>query len=310
MSLRSGVVLAGGILRVAVRKFAQVNGLFLASGLAFSLILYAIPLALIMISLLGYTVLGSAQAMSEVESVIRRFLPRSQQAFAENVASIVANRGLLGAAGFVSFLVFSTTVFGSIRFVLNIVFEAGPGRSFLGGIARDLLMLAFCVALVLIAIVAGWLLDQVRAAGDHLPWLAPLWEFVVRAVRTLLALALAGGLIYGLYRFSPAKTLSPDALAVGSLAALALFEVARRSFAWYIEFAQSSIALYGALSGLVFLFFWLYYASAVFVLGAAAGWAYEHMKRADSGSIATPALGLAMIAIMPHLGDWIRKALR
>lgn len=268
---------------MTMRKFAQINGLFLASGLAFSLLLYAIPLALIMISLLGYTVLESEQALSEVESVIRRFLPRSQQAFVEDVASIVANRGLLGAAGFVSFLVFSTTVFGSVRLVLNIVFEAGPGRSFLRSIARDLLMLAFCVALVLIAIGAGWLLDQVHAVGDHIPWLAPLWELVVRAGRTLLALALAWGLIYGLYRFSPAKTLRPDSLVVGSLVALALFEVAKRSFAWYIQFAQSSAVLYGALGGLVFLFFWLYYASAVFVLGAAAGWAHQHMKRADFG---------------------------
>jgi membrane protein len=288
MRLRSGVTLVGGVLRLTMRKFAKDNGLFLASGLAFSLLLYAIPLALIMISLLGYTVLESEQALNEVESVIRRFLPRSQQAFAESVASIVANRGLLGAAGFGSFLVFSTTVFGSVRFVLNVVFEAGPGRSVLRGIARDLLMMGWCVALVLIAIGAGWLLDQVLAVGDHLPRLAPLWNLAVRAMRTLFALALAGGLIYGLYRFSPAKTLRPDALVVGSLVALALFELARRSFAWYIQFAQSSVVLYGALGGLVFLFFWLYYASVAFVLGAEAGWAYEHRKRPRDGEPVSP----------------------
>jgi uncharacterized BrkB/YihY/UPF0761 family membrane protein len=75
MRLRSGVTLVGGVLRMTMRKFAKDNGLFLASGLPFSLLLYAIPLALIMISLLGYTVLESEQALNEVESVIRRFLP-------------------------------------------------------------------------------------------------------------------------------------------------------------------------------------------------------------------------------------------
>jgi len=45
-----------------------------------------------------------------------------------------------------------------------------------------------------------------------------------------------------------------------------------------VAFAQESLALYGALGGLMFFFFWLYYASVVFVLGAEIGLAYEQAR--------------------------------
>ncbi|MGZ8365904.1 MAG: hypothetical protein ACXW37_06005, partial [Nitrospira sp.] len=71
MSVRTrvnrGGTLVWTILRTMVSKFSRDNGLFLASGLAFSLLLYVIPLALLMISILGYTVLESEQAMEEVQ---------------------------------------------------------------------------------------------------------------------------------------------------------------------------------------------------------------------------------------------------
>ncbi|NJN36885.1 MAG: hypothetical protein HC794_07290 [Nitrospiraceae bacterium] len=110
-------------------KFVVDNGWILASAVAFNLLLYFIPLSLLMISLLGYTVLDSERAMHEVQSVLKSFLPRSQHGLADNLAVVVADRGLLGFFGFASFLVFSTFVFSSARTALNRVFQvkkSGP----------------------------------------------------------------------------------------------------------------------------------------------------------------------------------------
>ncbi len=277
VNLRRRGALAWLVLRLMVSKFGRDNGLFLASGLAFSLLLYSIPLALIMISVLGYTVLESEQAMEEVQSVIRQFLPRSQEAFVENVAAVVADRGLLGMVGFGSFLVFSTTVFGSIRHVLNIVFQAGPARSLLRGTAQDFLMMVFCIALLFLTIGVASLFTVLGHLGDVVPWGAPLWSGGLRLAGKLTGLLLAGSLIMGLYRFSPARTLSLRSLAVGAIVMVVLFELARQAFALYVEFAQATIALYGVLGAFLFFFLWLYYASVVFVLGAEVGWAYEQV---------------------------------
>jgi membrane protein len=274
-NLRRGGTLAWAVVRAMPAKFQEDNGLFLASGLAFSLLLYVIPLALIMISVLGYTVLESRQAMEEVQSVIRQFLPQSEQIFAEHVGAIVADRGLLGLVGFMSLLVFSTMVFGSIRHVLNIVFQAGPARSFLRGTAQDLLMMIFCVMLLLAGIGLASVEAFIGNLVDMIPWAGSLWGQGLQVIRQAVVVLLGGGLIFGLYRFSPVKTLKASSLAAGAGVAVVLFWLAKHGFAWYVQFAQASIPLYGALGAFLFFFLWLYYASVVLVVGAEAAWVFE-----------------------------------
>jgi membrane protein len=259
----------------ALKKFVRDNGLFLASGVAFSLLLYSLPLTLIMISVLGYTMLESQEAMQEVQSVLRQFLPRSEQAFAENVATVVADRGLLGVLGMGSFLLFSSMVFGSIRHVLNVVFQAGPSRGLLRGTAHDLLMMAFCTALLAATIGLSSLFTLVTYLDDQFSWMTPMLRGGGRLVEKLVSLFMGGLLIFGLYRFSPVRTLKVRSLLVGSVVTIALFELAKQGFVWYVEFARPSVSLYGLLGGFVFLFLWLYYASAIFVMGAEAAWAFD-----------------------------------
>jgi membrane protein len=259
------------------------NGFFLAMGLAFNLLLYFIPLVLMMTALLGYTFFESSRAMTEVQSLVRQFLPQSQHAFADNLAAIVSHRGLLGVTGSIFFLVFSSTLFGSARYVLNIVFKAHVRRSFLKGLLRDFLMMMITAILLTLAIGAGILLALVRTFGaESLPVLAPMLEPVWWAVGQLLALAMLASLFYVFYRYAPAQRLSQIALLVASLSATFLFELARRGFAWYVEFAHEALALYGVLSGLIFFFFWLYYASLVFVLGAEVGYTVDQLGSSSS----------------------------
>jgi membrane protein len=262
-------------LKNTIYNFFRDNGFFLAMGLAFNLLLYFIPLALLMISLLGYTFLESERAMAEVQSVVRRFLPQSEQALADNLAAIVANRGRLGFVGSLFFFVFSSTLFGSVRHVLNIVFKAQQRRSFISGLFRDFVMMLITAILLMLAIGAGTFLALARTVGvERLPVAAPMLEFVWGLTGQLLALGLLASLFYVLYRYAPARRLSRGALLVASLSATILFELARWAFNWYVAFAYETLTLYGVLGGLMFFFFWLYYASLVFVLGAEIGFAY------------------------------------
>jgi membrane protein len=139
-------------------------------------------------------------------------------------------------------------------------------------------MLLTAILLVLALGVAA-LLTLARTVGRaHLPVLAPLLEPVWMSAGKLLTLVFLASLFYVFYRFAPARTLRQRALLIASLSGTMLFELTRWSFAWYVAFAQESLALYGALGGLMFFFFWLYYASVVFVLGAEIGFAYEQAR--------------------------------
>ena len=279
MIVRKQISLAWTVLKTTVQTFYQDNGFFLAMGLAFNLLLYFIPLGLLLISLLGYTFLDSERAMNEVDSVVRQFLPRSEQVFADNLKEVLSNRGLLGLVGFFFFLIFSSTLFGSVRHVLNVIFQAQKRRSFIKGLLRDFLMMLVTAILMMLSIGAGILLAVVRTIGiERLSVAEPMLEFVLGFTGKLITLVLLASLFYVFYGYAPARALSRGALLVASLGATILFELARWAFAWYVTFAHETLALYGVLGGLMFFFFWLYYASLVFVLGAAVGFAYEQSR--------------------------------
>lgn len=271
-AFRSG----GRMVAAALQKFFADNGFFLASALAFNLLLYFIPLSLLMISLLGYTVLDSERAMNEVQSALKAFLPRSQQALADNLSAVVADRGLLGLFGFASFVAFSTFLFGSVRAVLNRVFQVKQERTFVKGMGVDLLMMGLTALLMLLAVGTTWSLATAVTLSEQ----SQSWSSIARPGLVVLGkvftVAVTVLLFYVLYRFSPASTLSGRALMIASVTGSALFQIAKWGFTWYVEIAQQSLELYGALGGLMFLFVWLYYASLVLIIGAEAGWAYDH----------------------------------
>ena len=262
----------------ALRRFFTDGGLFLASALAFNLLLYFIPLSFLMVSLLGYTVLDSEQAMDEVQSALKAFLPSSQQALADNLAAIIAGRGLLGVFGFASFFVFSLFLFGSVRSVLNRVFQVKQERTFVRGMGVDLLLMGLTALLLLLGVaatrsltVAGALIERSPSWGGLLQPGLVVSGKVVGVTVTLL-------LFYILYRFPPATTMSNRALMIASVTGTVLFQLTKWGFAWYVAAAQANIELYGAVGALMFLFLWLYYASAVFIIGAEVGRAYDQQK--------------------------------
>lgn len=282
MLLRQYIGYAWTVLKKTGQSFYQDNGYFLAMGLAFNLLLYFVPLILLMISALGYTFLDSEKAMAEVQSVVRQFLPYSEQAFAENLNAIISNRGLLGLIGFFFFLIFSSTLFGSVRHVLNVVFRADQGRGVFRGIGHDFLMMLVTALLLVLAITVGSLLALARAFGaEQLPMMTPVVEAFLSVVGKLFAWLFLFSIFYVFYRFAPARGLHRRDLLIASLSATTLFELARWAFTWYVAFARDALAVYGALAGLMFFFFWLYYASIIFVLGAEFGFACERSRQPE-----------------------------
>lgn len=270
----------------AARKFLRDNGPFLSSALAFNLLLYFIPLSLLMVSLLGYTVLDSERAMGEVQSTLRAFLPRSQEVVGENLVVVVANRGLLGFVGFVSFLIFSTFLFGSVRTALNRVFCVRQERPFMRGMGIDVLMMASSAILLFLAVGSTWFLAIAGAFVERYPNWIGLVQPGLAVLSKVVGAAITACLFYVLYRFAPAATISIRALVLASIAGTFLFQAARWGFRWYVALAGSNVELYGAFGGVIFLFIWLYYASSVFVLAAEIGWSYDGMRQGHGGRVA------------------------
>ena len=273
--LFSGPVLK--IVTAAFRKFYQDDGAFLASGLAFGLLFYSVPFALLTVSALSYTVVKSDTALAWVRRISINLLPHSHDAFDSFISSIVASRGLLGFFGFIAFLFASSTTFGSVRLVLNRVFGGRESRGLVHGKLMEVVMMFGTSLLFFVIICAVYAINLVQSFLANLRFEQYLHPGIVLAAGAVGFLSTFVLYLF-LYRFSPSATLSRRALVVASGTATCLFQVSKWAFGVYLQYAQTTTAIYGALSALVFFFLWLYYTCMIFIFSAEVGWVFDRSR--------------------------------
>ena len=264
------------VLKRTIVKFFDDSGPFLASGLAFDLLLSSVPFSLLVVSALAYALGSSASALDMLQAVLQELLPTTRRAFTENLSALLEHRGLVGFLGGALFLLTGSVTFGSVRKVLNVVFQVPAPRSFFKGKATDVLVMLITSGLLTLMIALFSLLSLAESFLERFPRLGvmigPGWVFAGDVLGSLFTLTL----FYLLYRFCPAKTLQRPAIFVASFSGAALFELSKWGFAWYVELLQRNAGLYGAVGAIFFFLMWAYYACAVLILGAEIGWVLQN----------------------------------
>jgi membrane protein len=262
------------IVAAAFRKFNEDDGTFLASGLSFGLLFYCVPFALLSVSALSYTFVKSDTALVWVRRVSLNLIPQSSDVFDSFVTSVVAKRGLLGLFGFVAFVLASSTTFGSVRLVLNRIFGCRENRGLVHGKLMEIVMMIGTSLLFFIVICLVSLINLVHSLLANLAFEKYIHPGIV-LVGSSVGFLSTFALFYFLYRFSPTETLGSAALMIASITATGLFQISKWAFGLYLRYAQTTTAIYGALSALVFFFLWLYYACTIFVFSAEIGYVFD-----------------------------------
>jgi len=281
MTNRLATVLQGSwlVLKRTAGKFFDDNGLFLASGLAFDLLLFCFPFSLLFVSALGFALGSSDRAIEALQAILQELLPITRTAFMENLVMVLENKGLLGLLGFSMFFLTSSLTFGSVRAVLDTVFQVRNPPSFFRGKAWDVLVMLITSGLLALMIALTSLLSLTEGVLERFPRLeavvGPGWVFAGDVLGFLFTLAL----FYLLYRFCPSRTLPRPALAVAAFTGAALFELSKWAFAWYVDVAEGTAAWFGGVGGLFFFLMWVYYACAVLIVGAEVGWSLQQEWR-------------------------------
>lgn len=266
------------VLWQGIRDFFAVNGLFLSAGLAFYVLVYCFPLLFLFVSAVGYA-LRSDRAMSALERLIGQLMPTSGLVGSTSLDTLVHQREILGLVGVVTFLAFGTFLFDAVRHVLNTVFHVTQERPIWKAFGADFLVMLAMGVLLGLTIVVTSALEIAGEYGAQVRWIGAFFDSGWLLVGRGVGFALAMAMLYLLYRVAPAKTLSSRALMFTAFVGSCLFEVSKILFAWYVSVVGDTAVFYGALSGLIFLVLWIYYASAVFTLAASLGRAYELARR-------------------------------
>jgi membrane protein len=119
------------------------NVFFLAGGIAFNILLAVVPFALLLVTGLAYFLNQTGEsAAGEVSRLLDRLLPAGLTTGREVIGGVlveaVRTRGRVGVLSAVTFVWFSTRLFGSLRSVLADVFDIEQERGIVAGKLFDI----------------------------------------------------------------------------------------------------------------------------------------------------------------------------
>lgn len=260
------------------------NIFFLAGAIAFNILLAAVPFVLLLVAGLGYFLNQPATASSaEVSELLHRLLPphveTTETGIHRILNDVIEARGQIGFWGAVTFLWFSTRLFGSLRTVLAEVFDIEQDRGIVAGKLFDLKITAIATLLFVaysgmtayLAIATSRWNRLVETYGLQRTFMGEL-ELRVGQVLAFASILL---MFFSLYKFLPNRRVRWQTALLAAVFTSTLFEIAKSLFTrWVNEFNPGSFYT-GTLYAIVIVVFWVYYSAMIFVLGGEVGQVYE-----------------------------------
>jgi membrane protein len=266
-------------------KAAEDDALFLAGGVAFSILLAGVPFFLLLASGLGYALNKSEDAsLGAVTDFIRNLFPMAATGDGSLLDpvldDVVRTRGSAGVLGAIAFIWFSTRLFGSMRTVLLKAFAVPRAHGFVWGKLFDALLTVAASAIIVAWITLSAYIALARSSGvAFLNHVGLHNEQVMRpltyAAGRLLAFVLLVTLFATLYKVLPNRRVRWRQALVGGVTTAVLFEIARSLFTVVVHRINPGSIYTGTLGAIIVVMFWVYYAALIFVVGGEVSQVHE-----------------------------------
>jgi len=256
------------------------NAFFLARGLAFDVLVCLIPALFLLFVLFGFLFDSSRETIQYMSSYMKSMIPFSQQQVLRNLFSVVRNQKVLGILGGIGIVWTLSRLFGTIRTVMDTIFEAKKKRSLLQGKIFDLKMMGvgslFLLATVFVTSLSSMLRQMTpQTLGVKFLYLGMRGELTI----LLLGFVFTICLFFFLYKFVPDRKIQTRHALYAALAASILWELAKQIFRFYLMNVAEWNKVYGSFTLLFALVLWVYYSCIVFILGAEMGWAWSRKEK-------------------------------
>jgi membrane protein len=260
------------------------NIFFLAGGIAFNIMLVAVPFVLLLVSGLATLLNHSAdQTFADVTAIVDSLLPphaeTSESPVHRLLIDIIRTRGAVGVYSAIGFIWFSTRLFGSLRSVLADVFDIEIDRGIIAGKLYDIQVTVMSTLLLVAYTGLSAYLALATTRGvqiiERLGIRADVMGTVEYVFGRLVAFTFVALMFFGLYKFLPNRRIRWQTALLAALFTSTMFEIAKNVFTAYVaEFNPGSVYT-GTLYALVIIVFWVYYAAMIFILGGEVGQVYE-----------------------------------
>jgi membrane protein len=249
----------------------------LSGGLAFSLFVCIIPMTLIIFWLLG-KFLNSAEVELQIITLIDTVIPYETYAqfvkdiIFKRVKEVVEYRNIAGWVGIIGLFFAASGFASSLRTVLNKVYGTDIDINIFLGKLRDFLVIIIIVLVFLALILVLPILDFLISFAQTTPYLQvfnqPIFHRFFTASFSLFVMFL---IFVVLYKFMPTEKIRKRSVLLGAMWASIFWVAAKILFGMYLSSFTTFSRIYGAYALGIVVAFWIYYTSAVFILGAEIG---------------------------------------
>jgi len=286
MVRRPFVISLGWTLRDYVKRVwdnsGEDNVLFLAGGIAFNIILAALPFILLLATgvtyLLPIVYRGTINSTDQIGFFLDRLLPSHGEAnspYHKLINDLLRTRGSITMYSAIGFIWFSTRLFGSLRTVLASVFDIESERGIIAGKIFDVkitvvstLLFAASVTVTTYVAVASSALVSFNLGTDVISglqyWIGRTLGFVFIVL-----------MFFALYKYLPIRRVPAKTAWVAAAFTSLCFEGARTAFAYYTQTFNPASLYTGTLTAIVVVVVWCYYAALIFILGGEVGQVFQ-----------------------------------
>jgi len=232
----------------------------------------------------AYVLRQTADASTaEVAVLLDRLLPGGLSSgtglLRDVIADAIRTRGRVGLVSAVSFVWFSTRLFGSLRSVLAEVFDIDQERGLVAGKVFDVKVTVVSILLVVAYSGLSAYLSLATSSGVRVLINLGVRQDVMGGVEYWAGRAVAFSFItamfFGLYKTLPNRRIRWQTALLAASFAGVLLEVAKMVFAVYVRSFNPGSLYTGTLAAFVIVVFWVYYASVVFILGGEVAQVFE-----------------------------------
>jgi membrane protein len=256
-------------------RIAEHHTFLIASGLAFNILLYLIPMFLLAIFVIG-SYYDSAAAVEALSKLFENILPPGFQSgriidgIFQEVEFILDKKNIAGIIGFVSTLWLASALLSSLRAGLNLVFGIESKRIFIIYRLKDLLLALILMIFILIISFLYPAISYLKLMlNDTLPEFFDDFFFDLADIFGSLILSFL--FFVFIYKFIPGHSPEKSKVLLSSLICSFLVEVSRNAFAWYSAYIANYSKFYGGYAIIVTLALWIFYLSFIILFSAEIG---------------------------------------
>ncbi|MFN0053300.1 MAG: YihY/virulence factor BrkB family protein [Planctomycetales bacterium] len=262
-------------LRAAVRHWIRDDGFLLSAGLAYYASVSLFPICMVLFAGLGYLSQVSFALQDQqgelLAMVERNASPWLADQLRHMLAGIKTQAAVGGPLGLITLLVTAGSVFVQLDASIAKIWglPAGPARGIAATIKAVLhdrlvafLLLLGVGSLVLVVFVLNLMLTGIRPFVSRSEEGRTLWQFVP----TLVTIGLNCQLFAAIYKILPKASVRWRDAAAGGLLTAITWQIGQRVLESFV--IADNYSAYGVVGSFLAVMLWMYYGSAVILLGA------------------------------------------